>query len=62
MRRLRRPKPVPPDLFTPPPARPTWAALPPETRDRVFALLTRLFGAARERRPAAAAGKEVGRE
>ena len=62
MRPPRRPKHNQPDLFTPPPERPTWATLSPEIRAKALALIARLLLAAHDRRLVAASDKEVGRE
>jgi hypothetical protein len=56
-----RPKHLQPDLFTPLPQRPNWAALPPEIRAKVLPLLTRLLRTVQNRRRAAN-DKEVGHE
>lgn len=44
--RHRSPRPNQPDLFTPPPVRPTWQSLPLETRQRLLRLLARMLRSA----------------
>lgn len=59
-----RPRPRPPrlpqpDLFNPPPNRPTWHALPPGIQQQVRHLLAQLLESRVAPRPDPAAGPEV---
>ena len=58
MPRPRRPRaPLPPDLFTPPPTRPTWDSLPALLARRVTDLLADLLRAVRGQQPPSARRK-----